>query len=155
MAGGKSRSTAFLVLGGLVLLSAAALFVTNANGWTLYYGDAEAHLNIARRMIDSRTPGYDQVGTVWLPLPHWAMIPLVRVDSLWRSGLEAQLVHAHGARRGGRLGEDRAGEERRGEDRRRQGRAPHSFGLSAVKSEQQGFITGWNSISSTRVPSGS
>ena len=27
-------------------------------GWTLYYGDAEAHLNIARRIIDSRTPGY-------------------------------------------------------------------------------------------------
>ena len=87
MAGGKSRSNALFVLAGLILLSAAAIFVTKANGWTLYYGDAEAHLNIARRIIDSRTPGYDQVGTVWLPLPHWAMIPLVRVDSLWRSGL--------------------------------------------------------------------
>ena len=32
-------------------------------GWLLYYGDAEAHLNIARRIVDSRTPGYDQVGT--------------------------------------------------------------------------------------------
>ncbi|HEY1495457.1 MAG TPA: glycosyltransferase family 39 protein [Candidatus Solibacter sp.] len=94
MAGSKSRSTAFAVLGALVLLSAAAVFVTFANGWTLYYGDAEAHLNIARRMIDSRTPGYDQVGTVWLPLPHWAMIPLVRVDSLWRSGLAGAIPSA-------------------------------------------------------------
>jgi hypothetical protein len=29
------------------------------------------------------------------------------------------------------------------------------IGLSAVKLEQQGLITGWNSISSMRVPSGS
>ena len=35
-------------------------------------------------MVDSRTPGYDQVGTVWLPLPHWLMLPFVRVDALWR-----------------------------------------------------------------------
>ena len=45
-------------------------------------------------MIDSRTPGYDQVGTVWLPLPHWAMLPFVRVDSLWRSGLAGAIPSA-------------------------------------------------------------
>src|SRR5260370_5428616 len=86
MAGSKSRSTAFAVLGALVLLSAAAVFVTSANAWTLYYGDAEANLNIARRMIDSRTPGYDQVGTEWLPLPNWAMFTFVQWDSLCRNG---------------------------------------------------------------------
>jgi hypothetical protein len=31
----------------------------------------------------------------------------------------------------------------------------HRFGLSAVNGEQHGLVTGWNSISSTRVPSGS
>ncbi|MGH9651613.1 MAG: hypothetical protein ACRD3I_14240, partial [Terriglobales bacterium] len=36
----------------------------------LLYGDAVAHLNIARRVFDSRTPGLLQLGTVWLPLPH-------------------------------------------------------------------------------------
>jgi len=56
-------------------------------GWVVYYGDAEAHLNIARRMVDSRTPGYEQIGTVWLPLPHLLMAPLARHDNLWRSGL--------------------------------------------------------------------
>ena len=66
----------------LAVLSAAAVSVCYSNGWLLYYGDAEAHLNIARRMVDSRTPGYDQVGTVWLPLPHWLMLPFVRVDAL-------------------------------------------------------------------------
>src|ERR1035438_9278461 len=76
-----------MVLGALALVSAAAIAVFYTNGWLLYYGDAEAHLNIARRMVDSRTPGYDQVGTVWLPLPHWLMLPLVRVDALWLNGM--------------------------------------------------------------------
>ena len=34
----------------------------------LLYGDAVAHINIARRVFDSRTPGPQQLGTVWLPL---------------------------------------------------------------------------------------
>jgi hypothetical protein len=82
------------VFAALVLLSAGAVALCLAKGWTLYYGDAEAHLNIARRMVDSRTPGYDQVGTVWLPLPHWAMLPLVGVDSLWRTGLAGSIPAA-------------------------------------------------------------
>jgi hypothetical protein len=53
----------------------------------LYYGDAEAHLNIARRILDSRTPGPDQIGTVWLPLPHLLLIPFVMRDPWWHSGL--------------------------------------------------------------------
>ncbi len=53
----------------------------------LYYGDAEAHLNIARRILDSQTPGYDQLGTPWLPVPHLLLLPFVTHDALWRSGL--------------------------------------------------------------------
>jgi hypothetical protein len=56
-------------------------------GATLYFGDAEAHLDIARRIVDSRTPGWSQIGTTWLPLPHLLMIPLVRNDWMWRTGL--------------------------------------------------------------------
>lgn len=65
-----------------------------SNGWTLYWGDAEAHLNIARRVVDSRTPGYEQIGTVWLPLLHALMLPLVRVDRLWTSGLAGAIPPA-------------------------------------------------------------
>jgi len=75
------------VLVALAVVSAAAIAFFHANGWLLYYGDAEAHLNIARRIVDSRTPGYDQVGTVWLPLPHWLMLPFVRVDAYWLNGM--------------------------------------------------------------------
>ena len=76
-----------LVFVSLVAIGGLATAYVNNSGWTLYYGDAEAHLDIARRIIDSRKPGYDQIGTVWLPLPHLLMLPLVRIDALWRSGL--------------------------------------------------------------------
>jgi hypothetical protein len=76
-----------LVFVALAAIGGAATAYVNHSGWTLYYGDAEAHLDIARRVVDSRKPGYDQLGTVWLPLPHVLMLPLVRNDGLWRSGL--------------------------------------------------------------------
>jgi hypothetical protein len=66
---------------------AAAIFYFYRTGRTLAFGDAEAHLAIARRIVDSRTPGWSQIGTTWLPLPHLLMIPLVRNDFLWTTGL--------------------------------------------------------------------
>lgn len=71
----------------LTALSAAAVWHVYGQGWTLWYGDAEAHLNIARRIFDSRLPGYHQIGTVWLPLPQILMLPFVQSDALWRGGL--------------------------------------------------------------------
>ena len=71
----------------LAALGAAAMIWVQMHGYTLYYGDAEAHLNIARRFVESRTPGYGQVGTVWLPLPHVLMLPFILNNWLWRTGL--------------------------------------------------------------------
>ena len=82
---------AFLLVAAL---SAAALVWFHQSGCTLYYGDAEAHLNMARRILDSRTPGPFQIGAVWLPLPHILMLPLVRNDGLWRSGLAGAIPSA-------------------------------------------------------------
>src|ERR1700737_5661167 len=56
-------------------------------GDVLLYGDAIAHINIARRVFDSRTPGLLQLGTVWLPLPHLLMIPLLFSNWMWNSGV--------------------------------------------------------------------
>ncbi len=52
----------------------------------LLYGDAIAHINIARRVFDSKTPGLLQLGTVWLPLPHLLMIPFLISNEMWRRG---------------------------------------------------------------------
>ena len=56
------------------------------NGEVLLYGDAVAHINIARRVFDSKTPGLLQLGTVWLPLPHLLMIPFLISMKMWQSG---------------------------------------------------------------------
>ena len=62
------------------------------HGQILLYGDAIAHINIARRVFDSQTPGLLQLGTVWLPLPHLLMIPLLLSDSMWQSGLGGSIL---------------------------------------------------------------
>jgi hypothetical protein len=53
----------------------------------LLYGDAVAHMHIARRVFDSLNPGFRQLGSVWLPLPHLLLIPFVIKMSWWQSGL--------------------------------------------------------------------
>ena len=77
----------------LLVVSALAVLVFYSgwwffhNGYILNYGDAQAHLNISRSIIDSRTPGYEQIGTVWLPLLHVICLPLVGNNWLWSTGL--------------------------------------------------------------------
>jgi hypothetical protein len=56
-------------------------------GDILLYGDAVAHINIARRVFDSRTPGLLQLGSVWLPLPHLLMIPFLLSNWMWKTGV--------------------------------------------------------------------
>ena len=55
-------------------------------GEVLLYGDAVAHINIARRVFDSKTPGLLQLGTVWLPLPHLLMVPFLLSKEMWQRG---------------------------------------------------------------------
>lgn len=78
----------------LVTVSALAVLYFWRQGYLHWWGDAAAHLNIARRILDGRTPGYEQIGTVWLPLPHLLMLPFARVDSLWQSGLAGSIPSA-------------------------------------------------------------
>src|SRR4051794_41767633 len=60
----------------------------------LNYGDAQAHLHIARRVIDSRRPGLSELGSVWLPLPHLLMIPFVAVYAWWANGIAGLIPSA-------------------------------------------------------------
>src|SRR5208337_4659489 len=75
-----------LLLGAL---SIAALLFYYVKQELLLYGDAVAHINIARRVVDNRHPllSLSELGTVWLPLQHIAMLPFVWIDALWRSGI--------------------------------------------------------------------
>jgi hypothetical protein len=57
------------------------------NGALLNYGDAVAHLHIARRVFDCHQPRLSQLGSVWLPLPHVLLIPFVQIYSWWANGI--------------------------------------------------------------------
>jgi hypothetical protein len=65
----------------------AAIVWSWRHGAMLNYGDAVAHLHIARRVFDSRTPRLSQLGSVWLPLPHILLIPFVQNYEWWATGL--------------------------------------------------------------------
>lgn len=70
-----------------LLLSILALGYCYQHRLLLLYGDAVAHLHIARRVFDSLNPGFRQLGSVWLPLPHILLIPFVQNMDWWQSGL--------------------------------------------------------------------
>ena len=70
-----------------VILAFLALLVCASRGWLLLYGDAVAHLGIARRILDARYPGIAQLGGVWLPLPHLLMLPFVQRLDWWGNGI--------------------------------------------------------------------
>jgi hypothetical protein len=74
------------VLGLALLASLGSFFYYFQHSDLLLYGDAVAHINIARRVVDSQTPGLLQLGTVWLPLPHLLMVPFLYFDRMWQSG---------------------------------------------------------------------
>jgi hypothetical protein len=55
-------------------------------GLTLTHYDARGHLVVARRIADSITPGWQQIGAVWLPLPHLLNALPVQIDRFYRTG---------------------------------------------------------------------
>ncbi len=85
---------------GLAVLASSAALSLGAVLWSwqhhalLNYGDAVAHLHIARRVFDSNNPGFRQLGSVWLPLPHILLMPFVAVYSWWANGIAGVIPSA-------------------------------------------------------------
>jgi hypothetical protein len=84
----------FAVLVCSVALSLAAIVWSWRNGALLNWGDAVAHLHIARRVFDCHQPRLSQLGSVWLPLPHILMLPFVQVYSWWANGIAGTVPSA-------------------------------------------------------------
>jgi hypothetical protein len=81
------------------LVAALAAAVGVAAAWhyarldlTLSHYDAKAHLVVARRIADSLTPGWVQIGAIWLPLPHVLNFLPVQIDAWFRSGLSGIVI---------------------------------------------------------------
>jgi len=74
----------------LILLSACAAAVVlyaNDRHVFLYFGDAASHLVKSRVLIDSLGSALGTIGPVWLPLPHFLLLPFAAIDSLFFSGI--------------------------------------------------------------------
>jgi hypothetical protein len=83
-------SSGVLLLGALVGIASFAYYYLN--GLSTAHFDAKAHLVIARRLIDSPTPGYAQMGAQWLPLIHILYLPFVIFNSQYRTALMPSLL---------------------------------------------------------------
>jgi hypothetical protein len=90
----NSRAENQVVLACCAALSLTAIAWSFHQGVQLNYGDAIAHLHIARRVFDSRYPGITEFGSVWLPLPHLLMLPFVQVYAWWANGLAGTIPSA-------------------------------------------------------------
>ena len=77
---------ATLIAGALASLHYASMHLT------LSHYDARAHLVVARRVIDSLTPGWRQFGSVWLPLPHIVNLIPSAWDWSYRTGTGAVVI---------------------------------------------------------------
>lgn len=82
-----SRYLVVLILLSLSVVSIACFILFLRNGLGLAYNDARSHLDIGRRVVEGLKPGFAQLGSVWLPLPHLLMTPTIANDFMWHSGL--------------------------------------------------------------------
>lgn len=76
----------------LSVVSVASFLYYLSNGLGLSYNDARSHLDIGRRVVENLKPGFAQLGSVWLPLPHLLMTPTIWNDFMWHSGLSGALL---------------------------------------------------------------
>ncbi|HKA19870.1 MAG TPA: hypothetical protein VKN18_16385 [Blastocatellia bacterium] len=80
----------------VIAVSVSAFLYFFLNGMTNVYGDGVAHVNIARKVVDSADASlrqrYIQIGSPWLPVQTIMMLPLVTNDWLWRTGAAGSIV---------------------------------------------------------------
>lgn len=76
-----------------MIISGIIAWRVNSLGLATILTDQNAHLNFARLVTDSMTPGLSQIG-FWPPLLHILMVPFVAIDSWYRSGIAGYFLLA-------------------------------------------------------------
>lgn len=85
------KRVSFWVVVVCLAVSAFTSFYFVSTGQSLFYRDAKSHLNIARRVFFSETPGLAQLGGIWLPLPHVLMLATVWISPMYYSGISGTI----------------------------------------------------------------
>jgi Dolichyl-phosphate-mannose-protein mannosyltransferase len=89
---GKRDYAAWSIGLAAAVVSLVAYVITVRLHGVLLYVDSISHLEIARRVVSSTSPGLAQLGYVWLPLPHLLMLPFVWSTPLYHNGFAGSIV---------------------------------------------------------------
>jgi len=87
-----SQYSTYCIFLFLLALSICFSLLYYLNGQNILYADTMSRLDIARKVVDNLTPGFAQIGNVWLPLPQLLMIPFIWNNFLWHSGIAGALM---------------------------------------------------------------
>ncbi|MSR76111.1 MAG: hypothetical protein EXS68_00790 [Candidatus Ryanbacteria bacterium] len=71
-----------------VIATSVVMYLDLANA----SGDSIARLNLSRRVVDGTSPGFSQLGYVWLPAPSLLMLPMIWSDAFYYSGFAGILL---------------------------------------------------------------
>src|SRR6185369_5752603 len=88
----RRRGLVLAVAGAALAAGSAFALYYHRLGLTLSHYDARGHLVVSRRIFDSITPGWQQIGAVWLPLPHLLNALPIQIDAWYASGASAVAI---------------------------------------------------------------
>ena len=80
------------LIAAILFVALGSLYFFYTRGLSNLYGDGAAHVEGARRLLDSLTPGYLEIGSAWLPLFHILASPFAQNTFLWKTGLAGSLI---------------------------------------------------------------
>lgn len=87
-----TAGTTTAVWTSILVVATGSLYFFYTHRLTQLYGDTFAHMAGARRIFDSMTPGYPEIGNMWLPMFHLLAAPLAVNDHMWRTGLAGSII---------------------------------------------------------------
>lgn len=90
----KKNKYYLYLIAALLCISIVSFLWVLFNHNVILYADATSHLNIARRIVDSKTPGFAQLGSSWLPLFHLLLLPFAANDFLYRTGIAGYCINS-------------------------------------------------------------
>ena len=89
---GLSVRASAAVIVAILSVALGSLYFFYSRGLSNLYGDGLAHVEGARRLLDSLTPGYLEIGSAWLPLFHILASPFAQNTFLWKTGLAGSVI---------------------------------------------------------------
>lgn len=89
-----NRKELFLIIIISAVAGLIAQYISFSDEYIFAYRDSIYRLDASRRFLDALNPGFfNQIGTVWLPLPNMLIFPFASIDILWKTGLAGSIVN--------------------------------------------------------------